>query len=309
MDNQPLLSDLRLFHAAVRRSSFVATAAELGVSPAFVSKRIAILEKTLGVTLFKRTTRRVAITEDGEAVHLWAGKIIEAADGLSESLRGARAAPRGMLRITADPVFGREHLAPLLAEFSGCHPAVEINLQLGDRPVDRLADGIDIDIRVGDFGDSQPVALRLAEFRRIVCAAPAYLERHGDPLSPSDLAQHDCLALREGGQRFGVWRLQGPAGGETVKVSGPLSTDSADVARSWALAGLGLALLAENDVAASLDAGTLVRLLPDYRQQADVWAVCCCAPADSAKISHCLRFLQQRLGEGRFVERAAARSD
>ena len=308
MDNQPLLSDLRLFHAAVRRSSFVATAAELGASPAFVSKRIAILEKTLGVTLFKRTTRRVAITEDGEAVHLWAGKIIEAADGLSESLRGARAAPRGMLRITADPVFGREHLAPLLAEFSGRHPAVEINLQLGDRPVDRLVDGIDIDIRVGDFGDSQPVALRLAEFRRIVCAAPAYLERHGDPLSPSDLAQHDCLALREGGRRFGVWRLQGPAGVETVKVSGPLSTDSADVARSWALAGLGLALLAENDVAASLDAGTLVRLLPDYRQQAGVWAVCCCAPADSAKISHCLRFLQQRLGEGRFVERAAARS-
>ena len=113
--NQPLLSDLRLFHAAARRSSFVATAAELGASPAFVSKRIAILEKTLGVTLFTRTTRRVEITEEGEAVLQWAGKIIAAADGLSESLRGARAEPSGMLRIAADSLFGREHLAPLLA--------------------------------------------------------------------------------------------------------------------------------------------------------------------------------------------------
>ena len=295
--NQPLLSDLRLFHAAARRSSFVATAAELGASPAFVSKRIAILEKTLGVTLFTRTTRRVAITEDGEAVHLWAGKIIAAADGLSESLRGARAEPRGMLRIAADPLFGREHLAPLLAEFSGRHPALEISLQLGDRPHDPFAEGVDVDIRVGDRGESPANALRLSESQRIVCAAPAYLERHGQPLSPADLAQHDCLALRDGGQRFGVWRLQGPAGVETVKVSGPLSTDCADVARRWALAGLGLALLAENDVATSLDAGTLVRLLPAYRQPADVWAVCRCAPRDSAKIGQCLRFLQQRLGE------------
>ena len=296
--NQPLLADLRLFHAAARRSSFVATAAELGASPTFVSKRIAILEKTLGVTLFTRTTRRVAITEQGEAVDQWAIKIIAAADGLSESLRGARAEPRGLLRIAADPAFGRARLAPLLAEFSRAHPALEISLQLGERPVDRLADEIDIDIRVGEVDDSQPNAQRLVECRRVVCAAPAYLEHHGYPLSPADLAQHDCLALRAGGQRFGVWRLHGPSGVEAVKVSGPLATNSADVARDWAFAGLGVALLAESDVAASFDAGTMVRLLPACHQPADVWATCRCAPSESAKVGRCLRFMQQRLGQG-----------
>lgn len=296
--NQPLLSDLRLFHDAARRSSFVATAAELGASPTFVSKRIAILEKTLGVTLFKRTTRRVEITEQGEAVDQWALKIIAAADGLAESLRGARAEPSGLLRIAADPVFGRVRLAPLLAEFSLRHPAVEISLQLAERPVDQPAEAVDIDIRVGEFDDAQPNAQRLVECGRVVCAAPAYLERHGQPLSPADLAQHDCLALRAGGQRFAVWRLHGPRAATTVKVSGPLSTNSADVARDWAFAGLGVALLAESDVAVAFDAGTMVRLLPSHRQPADVWAACRCPPAESAKIGRCLRFLQQRLGEG-----------
>lgn len=295
--NQPLLSDLRLFHDAARRSSFVATAAELGASPTFVSKRIAILEKTLGVTLFKRTTRRVAITEQGEAVDQWALKIIAAADGLAESLRGARAEPSGLLRVAADPGFGRARLAPLLAEFSQRHPALEISLQLAERPVDRCADEIDIDIRVGEFDDAQPNAQRLVECRRVVCAAPAYLERHGHPLSPADLAQHDCLALRAGGQRFADWRLHGPGGIETVKVTAALSTNSADVARDWAFAGLGVALLAESDVAAAFDVGAMVRLLPGYRQPADVWAASRCPPAESAKVGRCLRFLQQRLGQ------------
>lgn len=295
--NQPLLSDLRLFHDAARRSSFVATAAELGASPTFVSKRIAILEKTLGVTLFKRTTRRVAITEQGEAIDQWALKIIAAADGLTESLRGARAEPSGLLRIAADPDFGRARLAPLLAEFSLRHPAVEISLQLAERPVDRFADEIDIDIRVGELDDAQPNAQRLAECRRVVCAAPAYLVRHGHPLSLADLTQHDCLALRAGGQRFGVWRLHGAGGIETVKVTAPLSTNSAEVARDWAFAGLGVVLLAESDVAVAFDAGNMVRLLPGYWQPADVWATCRCPPAETAKVGRCLRFLQQRLGQ------------
>ena len=301
MNNQPLLSDLRLFHDAARRSSFVATAAELGASPAFVSKRIAILEKALGVTLFERTTRRVAITADGEAVDQWARKIIEAADGLNESLRSASAEPRGMLRIAADSGFGRQHLAPALAEFAARYPAVEINLQLADRPVDPVGDEIDIAIRVGDVDAPQRFAQRLVERHRIVCAAPAYLARHGHPRSLADLAQHDCLALRDPDQGFGVWRLQGPGGVETVKVSGPLSTNSADVALVWALAGLGIVLVAERDIAPSLGAATMVQLLPAYRQPADVWAVCREPLANSAKLGCCLRFLAQRLGQQAFT--------
>lgn len=306
MDNQPLLSDLRLFHAAARRSSFVATAAELGASPAFVSKRIAILEKTLGVTLFERTTRRVAITEDGEAIYAWAQKILDAADGLSDSLRRGRAEPRGMLRITADSRLGSEPLASLLAEFSTRYPAVEISLQLVDRPVDPAVEAIDIDIRVGDVNEPQLIAHRLLESNRIVCAAPAYLERHGLPRSLADLAQHDCLVQRESDQSFGVWRLHGPNGIETVKVSGPLSTNSADVARSWAHAGHGIALVADRDIVASLDAATMVQLLPAYRQPDDVWAVCRNRLADSVPLGLCVRFLAQRLGFSTRADAAGA---
>ncbi len=302
-DNQPLLSDLRLFHAVARLSSFVATAAELGASPTFVSKRIAILEKTLGVKLFSRTTRRVAITEQGEAVRQRALKIIDAADGLAEALRGARAEPSGALRIVAEPAFG-VRLAPLLAEFGRRHPALELSLDLAERPADPLADAIDIDLRSGEPAGALATAQRVCAGRRIVCGAPAYLARRGLPLSPADLAQHDCLASRAGDSGLATWQLLGPAGVETVKVAGPLATNSADVARAWALAGFGIALLEEREVAADLAAGTLSRLLPAYHQTADVWARCRCAPSESAKIGHCLRFLRERLGEDAAARRA-----
>ncbi|MBS1229288.1 MAG: putative LysR family transcriptional regulator [Proteobacteria bacterium] len=262
---------------------------------------MAILEKTLGVTLFARTTRRVAISEDGEAVHQWARKVLEAADGLTESLRGARCEPRGMLRISADCRLGHKYLAPVLADFCQCYPAVEISLQLVDRPVDLVGEAIDIDIRLGDVDESQLIAHRIFACHRILCAAPAYLERRGHPASLADLAQHDCLARRASDQSFAVWRLYGPGGLEAVKVTGPLSTNSAEVALLWAHAGLGVALVAERDVAASLDASTMVQILPAYRQPADVWAVCRERLTDSAKLGLCVRFLQQRLGEGRFA--------
>lgn len=260
--NQPLLSDLRLFHDAARRSSFVATAAELGASPTFVSKRIAILEKTLGVTLFKRTTRRVAITEQGEAVDQWALKIIAAADGLAESLRGARAEPSGLLRIAADPGFGRTRLAPLLAEFSQRHPALEISLQLAERPVDRCADEIDIDIRVGEFDDAQPNAQRLVECRRVVCAAPAYLERHGTPRSVDDLAQHNCLGFNFR-RAAPVWPIRESGRIVDRAVKGALLANNGETVRHMALAGVGLARMGDYHVRADLAAGRLVEVLAD----------------------------------------------
>ena len=187
-----------------------------------------------------------------------------------------------------------------LAEFARRHPALEISLRLTEQPIDPPAEAIDIDVRVADFAnfaDSPPNAQRLVDSHRVVCAAPAYLARRGRPLSPADLAPHDCLALRADDQGFAVWPLHGAAGIETVRVAGPLVTNNADVARGWALAGFGIALLAESEIAADLAAGALVRLLPGYRQPAEVWAVCRCPPADSAKVGQCLRFLRQRLAE------------
>jgi LysR family transcriptional regulator, transcriptional activator for dmlA len=301
VDNIPLLSDLRLFYVAARRASFVATATELGTSAAFVSKRIAILEKTLGVKLFHRTTRRVVITEDGEALYLWARKILEVADGMTESIRGGHVEPRGMLRITANFRLGRLHLAPVLSAFATQYPAVEIWLELVDRPVDLIGEGIDIDIRLGDVVEPHLIAHRILASSRILCAAPAYLERHGLPKTMADLAQHACLVLRERDQAFGVWRLNGPNGLETVKVTGPLSTNSADIARVWANAGHGILLVSDRDVAGSLSTGEMIHLLPAYRQPADVWAVCRTRLADSAKLRVCVQFLQKHLVEGPYA--------
>ncbi|WP_211364058.1 LysR substrate-binding domain-containing protein [Propionivibrio limicola] len=301
MDNLPALSDLSLFCVAARRSSFVATATELGKSSAFVSKRIAILEKTLGVKLFHRTTRQVAITEDGESVFQWAQQILEAANGLTEMVGGRDVEPKGMVRITSNFRIGRLHLAPLLSELEQRHPGLEIWLEAIDRPVDLIRDGIDIDIRIGTVTEPHLFAHRIVESRRILCAAPSYLEKRGVPKSLNELSQHACLVLRERDQAFGVWRLDGPNGLETVKATGSMSTNNGDVARVWAHAGQGIFLVSDRDVADSLANGELVHILPDYFQPADVWAVCRTRLSDSLKLRVCVEFLREQLTSGPYA--------
>ena len=301
MANKPLLDDLLLFCAAARRASFVITATELGKSPAYVGKRVAILEKSLGVKLFHRTTRRVTITEDGETVYRWAQKILEEVERMTEAVSNVRTEPRGELRISTSFGLGRNHVAPAISELAKRYPALEIRLELVDRPVDLISEGFDIDIRVGEVNEPNVIAHRIAEGSRILCAAPAYLQRRGQPKTLKDLAQHACLVIRERDQAFGVWRLQGPSGLQTVKVTGPLSSNHGDIVRQWALAGHGIILRAAWDVAASLAAGELIEVLPAYRQPAEVWAVSTTRLASSAKLRVCVEFLQERLRQGPFA--------
>jgi LysR family transcriptional activator of dmlA len=301
VNSGPLLDDLRLFCIAARRASFVATANELGTSPALVSKRIAILEKTLRVRLFHRTTRRVTVTEDGETVYEWAQKILEDVERMTEAVANIRTEPRGLLRISTSFGLGRNHVAPAIAELEKRYPSLEVRLELVDRPVDLIGEGFDIDIRVGEVHEPNVIAHRIAASNRILCAAPAYLERQGHPKTLTDLAQHACLVIRERNQAFGVWRLYGPNGLETVKVTGPLSSNHGDIVRRWALGGHGIMLRAVWDVAASLHASELVRVLPAYRQPADVWAVSTARLASSAKVRVCVRFLQEQLTNGAFA--------
>jgi LysR family transcriptional activator of dmlA len=145
------------------------------------------------------------------------------------------------------------------------------------------------------------IAHRIGVSSRILCAAPAYLERHGQPKTLEDLAQHACLVIRERDQAFGVWRLLGPNGPETVKVTGHLSSNHGDIVRQWSLAGHGIMLRAVWDVAASLQAGELVNVLPAYRQPVEVWAVSTARLANSAKVRVCVRFLQEQLAHGPFA--------
>ncbi len=298
MNNLPLLSDLSLVCEAARHPTFAVTASEFGKSSAFVSKRIAILEETLGVRLFHRTTRQVAITEEGEAVYTWARKILEATQGLSEAVGGGNVDPRGILRITSTFRLGRRNLAPILSELEQRYPELEIWLEVIDHPVDLIREGVDIDIRIGDVTEPHLFAHRIVSSKRILCAAPSYLDRYGYPSTLAELSRHHCLILRERDQAFGVWRLHGPNGVETVKAMGKMSTNNADIARIWAHAGHGILLVADRDVRESLESGKLVQFLHGYWQPADVWAVCRTRLTDSPKLRICLQFLQEQLNHG-----------
>jgi LysR family transcriptional regulator, transcriptional activator for dmlA len=300
MHNLPALSDLRLICEVMRQGSLAAAAAALGASPSFVSKRLALLEAKLGTRLLHRTTRRIVFTDDGETVYRWAQRILADVDGMAEELSVSGGTPRGSLRVSASPGFGRKRVAPALSEFAVRYPMVEARLEILDRPVDPIAEGMDVDIRVGGLREPHLHAHRLAGNERVLCAAPSYLARHGRPGSLAELAQHRCLVIREPEQAFGVWRLQGPAGAETVKVRGSLSANDGEIIHRWALDGHGIMLRSRWDVAGSLATGQLVRVLEDYSQEADVWAVYPTRLSRSPKVRIFVRFLTDRLvGEGR----------
>jgi LysR family transcriptional regulator, transcriptional activator for dmlA len=301
VNDWPLLDDLRVFRTAARLGSFIATANELGVSPAFVSKRIAILETRLHVKLFHRTSRRVAITDEGETVYAWVQRVSDDVDEMMEAVAAAKSSPEGMIRISTSFGLGRNYVAPVLSELRRRHPALEIRLDLFDRAVDLIAEDIDIDIRVGDVPEPNLIAHRIVASSRILCASPMYLEKHAEPRTLADLAQHACLVIHERDQSFGVWRLYGPAGLETVKVTSPMSSNHGDIVRTWAIEGHGIMLRAIWDVAESLAAGQLVRVLPSYRQSAEVWAVSPVRLSSSGKVRVCVRFLQEQLQRGEFA--------
>lgn len=298
MNNQWDLADLRVFCQVARRSSFVAAATELGTSPAYISKRVSDLERALGVTLFHRTTRRVKISDAGEAAYAWAKKVLEAADGLNDSVMRPDTRLSGTLRISASLRLGRNHLSPILAELHRTHPDLDVWLELMDRRVDLLAEGFDIDVRMGEVNEPHLVPHLIVESSRVLFASPAYLARRGTPKTPGDLANHNCLLYRERHQTFGVWRLQGPGGTESIKVTGPIGSNHSDIVFNWALDGHGIILLAGWDIAQALQSGRLVRVLPQYRQEANVWAVTAARLQTSPRLQACMQFIVGHLRQG-----------
>jgi LysR family transcriptional activator of dmlA len=294
------LDDLQVFCVAARRASFAGAATELGMSPAWVSKRIAALEASLQCRLFLRSARRVTVTEDGERVYAVARQLLQEVDGVFEAASARGLEPRGSLRISTSFRFGRLYLGPLLSRLAQRHPALDITLDVVDHRVDLLRDGLDLDVRIGEqVEEPHLVAHRLADSSRLLCAAPAYLARRGEPAAVADLAGHDCLVLRDRAQAFGVWQLQGPQGSlEKVKVTGRLASNNAEVVRGWALDGHGLLLQAHWDLADDLRAGRLQRVLPGHLQPASLWAVSTPRSATSAKVRACVAFLREALATG-----------
>jgi LysR family transcriptional activator of dmlA len=295
VNNQPLLEDLTLFCAVVRLRSFAATAREQGVSNAYVSKRIAVLEAAMQVRLLHRTTRTVTLTEQGQVVHTWAQRILEDVEQMAEAVSSEKMAPSGLLRLCTSSGFGRNRLAPALSALAKQYPALEIQLELIDRKVDLIAEDIHLDIRVGQAHEPHLISRRIAPNQRVLCAAPSYLERFGEPQTLAELAQHRCIAIRERNEDFGRWVLEGPKGTETVKVSGPLSASNGEIVRQWALDGHGIILRSIWDVNTALESGGLARILPAYHQPADIWAVYPSRLSTSAKVRVCVEFVEHWL--------------
>ena len=270
--------DLGFFSTLASAGSLGAAARELGITTPAVSKHLAQMEARMGVTLLVRTTRRMALTPEGELYLAHARRILGAIDEMEQSLGVSRATPSGLLRVNASLGFGRRHVAPLVARFVRSHPQVEVQLQLSVNPPPLTDDAFDVCIRFGAPPDTRVVARRVAANRRLLCAAPAYLARRGTPRLPADLAQHDCIGIRQGEEAYGVWRLSTGRGRHatttTVKVGGSLSTNDGEVAVGWALEGLGIVMRAEWDLERHLRSGRLVQVLPQYETpDADIHAV------------------------------------
>lgn len=293
MNNLPLLNDLRVFMLVARRAGFAAVAEELGVSPAFVSKRVSLLEQTLNVQLLHRTTRRVAITEEGERIYEWGQRILQDVDQMMDELSDVRQVPQGTLRIISSFGFGRRVVAPALSELARRYPQLEIRFDVADRLVDLANEGVDLDIRVGDDIAPNLIARQLASNHRILCASPAFVARHPSPKQLSDFAALPCLVIKERDRPFGVWQLRDDKEGEhAIKVTGPLSSNHGEIVHQWCLDGQGIALRSWWDVKENIASGNLVQLLPEYYQPANIWAVYVSRLATSAKIRTTVEFLR-----------------
>ncbi len=271
-------ADLGFFSALASAGSLSAAARELGITTPAVSKRLALMESRLGVALVVRTTRRMSLTPEGEEYLEHARRILAEIDDMAQALGVSKAVPKGLLRVNATLGFGRSHVAPLISRFARKYPKIEVQLQLSVNPPPLTEDLFDVCIRFGEPPDSRVVARHLAPNRRLLCASPAYLARHGTPKVPHDLTRHNCIGIRQGNDAYGVWRLSSLRGRnanvEAVKVRGNLTTNDGEIAVSWALDGHGILMRAEWDIARYVQSGRLVQVLPQYHTpDADIYAV------------------------------------
>ncbi|CAB3787423.1 HTH-type transcriptional regulator DmlR [Pararobbsia alpina] len=289
------MEDLRLFCMVVRKQSFAASALEMGVSKALISKRIAVLESMLQARLLHRTTRKVSVTESGHIVYQWAQRILEDAEHMAEAISSSKIVPRGLLRVCTSSGFGRNHVSRAVSAMAQHYPELEFQLELLDRPVDLVREGFDLDIRIGAVHEESLITKLIARNARVLCASSSYLEQWGTPARLADLAQHKCIVIRERDQEFGRWKLEGSNGAETVRISGPLSANNGEIAHRWAIDGHGIILRSMWDVGPSLKRGELSRVLPEYQQDANVWAVYPSRLSTSAKVRVCVQFLEEWL--------------
>lgn len=295
MNQLPPLDDIRVFVVAARLEGFSIAADHLAVSPAYVSKRIALLEKRLGVRLFLRSARHVRLTLEGAVALEWCEQLLDTAEQMYQALHHEQQVPRGKLRIVTSTGFGSHCVAPLISTLVASCPQLEVDLELLDRPVDLVSEGFDLEVRVGGALPSAMIARRLAQNRRVLCASPDYLDRHGVPDHPNALVRHRCIAIRERDQTFGLWRLTGPEGQLSVALSAALTTNNGAVAKHWCLQGQGIMLRSSWNIQHELNNGTLVPVLAGWHQPADIYVLYPSRLETSARLRTCVRWLERFL--------------
>jgi DNA-binding transcriptional LysR family regulator len=260
------LDNIAVFVRVVELGNLSAAGRDMRISPAVASNRIKELEKHLGVRLFNRTTRQLMPTEHGRAFYDGAKKVLDSVAEAEAAVAAISGQPRGTIRVTAPLGMGRRLIASGIPEFRDRYPDIEVRLRLSDHNVDIMREGIDVAFRLGLLEDSSLKRRGIMECERVLVAAPAYLEKRGEPAGPDHLVsdRHDCLMLRFPGAREHYWMLNTPDGPRKFEVSGPLDSDDGDVLTGWALAGRGIVNKPRFDVEPFIRDGRLKIVLSDY---------------------------------------------
>ncbi len=255
------IADLEIFARVVTAGSMSAAGRELDLSPAVVSKRISHLETRLGTRLFHRTTRQLQLTETGRGFYERVVHILATVQEAEAFVSSGHQRAGGTLKITAPTGFSRMHIAPYLGKFLKQYPDLSIEIIATDHILDIVREGIDVAIRISELDDSSMVAKKLAPCRRIFCATPEYLKEHGVPKTLADLSKHKILA-----ENNATWRVQGPEGVVSLKLSGEIKTNSSEIVHQALIAGCGVALRATWQIRDELLGKKLVHILPQYRE-------------------------------------------
>jgi DNA-binding transcriptional LysR family regulator len=290
-----LFDAMQMFVRVVERGSFSAVARELNLGQPAVSKQIRALEQHLGGALFARSTRHLALTDQGQRFYIHSKEILSSLDTARLSFTRGQEQIAGPLRVAAPVSFGRLCIAPLMREFLARHPQVQIDLKLNDQNEDVLKENIDIAIRIGVVKNEGLVAVSLGDSPRRVYAAPAYLQQHGTPLEPADLARHNCLGFTLL-EHYDVWRFDQQDKQHRVTIKGNVTSNSSEAIREMVLSGLGISLSPQWLFAADVRQGTVSSLLEAYQPVAlPISAVFSQDRRRSARTRAFVDFLRERL--------------
>ncbi|MFJ3487523.1 LysR family transcriptional regulator [Pseudomonas sp. NPDC090202] len=255
------LEAMTMFVRVVERGSFSAVARELGTTQPTVSKQIGALEQRLGGRLIARSTRQLSLTDEGQRYYRQCREILAAVDSAEHSFQTGREAVAGPLRVASSVSFGRLQIAPRLQAFLQRHPEVTVDLLLSDQNVELVSEGIDVAIRIGELKDSSLIARHLGVTRRLMVAAPAYLQKRGTPQTPDDLIRHNCLLFNLL-EDFDSWTFND--GQSSVQVRGNVRSNNSEAIRQMVLSGLGISLSPSWLYCRDIEAGRVVQILPDY---------------------------------------------